>query len=91
MSIRRSVWSLLQNGWFDTASGFLIGRPLAAFRQEMMGVNAYNAVTDVLGACGVPIIMDCDIGHVSPMMPLVIGSLADVSVRGNNLGVDMHF
>ena len=91
MSIRRSVWSLLHNGWFDTASGFLIGRPLAAFRQEMMGVNAYNAVTDVLGACGVPIIMDCDIGHVSPMMPLVIGSLADVSVRGNNLGVDMHF
>ena len=89
MSIRRSVWTLLHQGWFDTAAGFLIGRPLASFRREMMGVNAYNAVTDVLAPCGVPVIMDCDIGHVAPMMPLAIGSPAAVRVRGNDLSVSM--
>lgn len=91
MAIRRAVWCLLHRGWFDTAAGFLIGRPLASFRQNMMGVDSYNAVTDILGGLGVPVIMDCDIGHVSPMMPLVIGSRADVRVLGNDLTVDMHF
>ena len=90
MSIRRTIWHLKMQGWFDTAVGFLIGRPLASFRQEMMGVDAYNAVTDVIGDLGVPIIMDADIGHVSPMMPLIIGSRADVRVKGNDLTIKME-
>lgn len=85
MAIRRSVWTLLHQGWFDHASGFLIGRPLASFRQEMMGVDAYNAVTGVIGHLGVPIIMDADFGHVSPMLPLVIGGETRVTVKGNKL------
>ncbi len=90
MSIRRAVWTLLQRGWLRTASGFLVGRPLASFRGEMMGVDSYNAVTDLLAGAGVPVIMDCDIGHVPPMMPLVIGSEASVSVKGNDLTVRMN-
>lgn len=89
MAIRRAVWSLLHRGWFGTAAGFLIGRPLTSFRQEMMGVDTYNAVTDILAPLGVPVIMDCDIGHVPPMMPLAIGSTASVQVRGNHLTVKM--
>ena len=90
MSIRRAVWALAHRGWFDTAAGFLIGRPLASFREEMMGVDAYNAVTDILAPYGVPVIMDCDIGHVSPMMPLVVGAPADVRVLGNDLAVSFN-
>ena len=90
MSIRRAVWALAHRGWFDTAAGFLIGRPLASFREEMMGVDAYNAVTDILAPYGVPVIMDCDIGHVSPMMPLVVGAPADVRVSGNDLAVNFN-
>lgn len=89
MTIRRTLWHLKTQGWFDTASGFLIGRPLASFRQEIMGVNAYNAVTGVLGELNVPIVMDADFGHVAPMMPLVIGSSAKVNVSGNDLSVSM--
>ena len=89
MSIRRAVWTLLHRDWFKTASAFLIGRPLTAFRQEMMGVDSYNAVTDILKDLQVPIIMDCDIGHVSPMMPLIIGSRADLTVKGNDIRIRM--
>lgn len=89
MSIRRSLWSLSHCGWFDTAAGFLVGRPLAAFGADMMGVNQYNAVTDVLAGFGVPVIMDCDIGHVAPMMPLVIGAASEAEARGNELRVRM--
>lgn len=90
MSIRRSLWSLRNQGWFEHASGFIIGRPLAAFREDMMGVNQYNAVTDMLGDFGVPIIMDADVGHVSPMMPLVIGADAAVTCRGNEITIRME-
>ena len=90
MSIRRTVWHLKQQGWFNTAAGFLIGRPLASFEQDMMGVNAYNAVTDVIRDLQVPVIMDADIGHIDPMMPLIIGSRAGVTAENNNLTVEMH-
>lgn len=89
LSIRRAVWHLKQCGWFDTAAGFLIGRPLAAFGQDIMGVNQYNAVTDIVGDLRVPVVMDADIGHVSPMMPLIMGSGAVVTVQGNHIEV-MH-
>ncbi len=91
MAIRRSVWTLLNQGWFDHASGFLIGRPLASFREEMMGVDAYNAVTDVIGHLGVPVIMDADFGHVSPMLPAVIGAGTEVRARGNDLRMSVRF
>ncbi len=89
MSIRRAVWTLLHRGWFQTAAAFLVGRPLASFRQEMMGVDAYNAVTDVVKDLHVPVIMDCDIGHVAPMMPLIMGSRAEVEVKGNAIKIRM--
>ena len=83
------MWHLKQQGWFDTAAGFLVGRPLASFEQNMLGVDAYNAVTDVIADLEVPVIMDVDIGHVAPMMPLIIGSHAEVNAEGNDLEVKM--
>ena len=90
MSIRRAIWHLKQQGWFATAAGFLMGRPIASFEQNMMGVDEYNAVTDMIGDLGVPIIMDADIGHISPMMPLIIGSHAKVNAKDNDLTVKME-
>ncbi|MBP5489500.1 MAG: LD-carboxypeptidase, partial [Lachnospiraceae bacterium] len=46
---------------------------------EMMGLDQYRAVTDVLGGFGVPIVMDADIGHLPPAMPLLMGSYASVT------------
>ena len=58
--------------------GFLIGRPLC-FGQEAMGLDHYRAVTDILGEFGVPIVMDLDIGHLPPQMPLLMGAYASVT------------
>ena len=89
MSIRRAVWQLDRAGWFSHVKGFLIGRPLC-FGQEMMGLDQYNAVTDVLKKYNVPIIMDADVGHFAPMMPLVCGSLAEITAEGNDITVKMQ-
>ena len=87
MDIRRAMWHLDELGWFKNASGFLIGRPLAAFREEMMGVDAYNAVTDLVAKYKVPVIMDADVGHIAPTMPLILGADARVRAKNNSLTV----
>lgn len=90
MDIRRSLWHLREGGWFKNAAGFIFGRPLASFRQSLMGVDEYNAVTDILGSLNVPVIMDADVGHIDPSMPLIMGSHAKVSVQGNDIKVQME-
>lgn len=89
MSIRRAIWQMKNAGWFSYVKGFLIGRPLV-FGQEMMGLDQYHAVCDLLAECNVPIIMDLDIGHLAPMMPLISGSYASVKVSGNEITVKME-
>jgi muramoyltetrapeptide carboxypeptidase LdcA involved in peptidoglycan recycling len=88
MSIRRAIWQLDHAGWFSYVKGFLIGRPLA-FGEEMMGLDQYHAVVDLLAKYNVPIIMDADFGHLPPSMPLICGSLAKVRVDGSKLTIDM--
>ena len=90
MSIRRAIWQMKQAGWFEHLKGFLIGRPLC-FGEEVFGIDQYRAVTDMLAEYNVPIIMDLDIGHVAPMMPLVTGSIATVIVKGNTVEVQMEY
>ena len=75
--IRRTVWQLKNAGWFKDVKGFLIGRPWAG-QEDRMGLDHIRAVTDVLADCGVPILLDVDIGHLPPMMPLISGSVAEV-------------
>lgn len=86
MSIRRAIWNLDRAGWFENARGFIIGRPAAAWKQEMMGLDQYNAVTGILGKYNVPIIMDADVGHLAPAMPIVSGAVATVNA-GENISI----
>ena len=88
MSIRRAMWQMEHAGWFRNCSGFLIGRPLCN-GQEMMGLDQYQAVCEVVKKYNVPVVMDVDIGHIPPMMPLICGSMADVHAEGNQYTVNM--
>lgn len=89
MGIRRAIWQMIHAGWFRYTKGFLIGRPYC-FGQEMMGIDQYRAVYDLLQIYGVPVIMDVDLGHLPPMMPLISGGYADVEVQGNDIKIAMH-
>ena len=90
MSIRRALWQYKEAGWFEHVKGFLIGRPLC-MGQEMFGIDQYRAVTDLLSEYNVPIIMDLDIGHLSPMMPIICGGTAKVSVKGNDVKIQYTY
>lgn len=88
MGIRRAMWQMEHAGWFRYVKGFIIGRPLC-HGQEMMGADQYNAVLDIIAGYDVPVIMDADLGHLAPMMPMVTGSYARVQAEGNRMKVDM--
>ena len=86
MGIRRTLWQLAHAGWFEYVKGFLIGRPFC-FGEEFLGLDQYRAVTGILGVYNVPVIMDMDIGHLPPMMPLITGVNVHVTARGNEVSV----
>ena len=88
MGIRRALWQMEQAGWLSHVKGFLIGRPLC-HGEEFLGLDQYEAVTGILGKYNVPIIMDLDIGHIPPAMPLVCGSYAKVESVGNDISIEM--
>ncbi len=88
-SIRRAMWQMEEAGWFQHVGGFLIGRPLNG--GEMMGLDAYSAVLEIAGKKNVPVIMDVDLGHIAPMMPIVVGSVGEVTVSGNHIDIAMSF
>lgn len=88
-SIRRAMWQMEEAGWLRYVKGFLIGRPLNG--APMMNLDAYDAVLEVAGRKNVPVVMDVDLGHIPPMMPLVVGSVANVTVKMNEIVVGMRF
>lgn len=88
MAIRRAIWQMQHAGWFSHVRGFLIGRPLC-HGQELMGLDQYHAVIDLLKEYQVPVLMDLDIGHIAPMMPLICGSHARVQYCAQQLKIDM--
>lgn len=83
LSIKRALFQLREAGWFNTASGFLIGRPLCD-DLEIMGLNKYEAVTDILSVFNKPILMDVDLGHYPPSMPIYNGKKAIVKLDNIN-------
>ncbi len=89
MSMRRAMWQMEEAGWLQYVKGFLIGRPLH-FGEEMLGLDQYSAILEVAGRKGVPVIMDVDLGHLPPMMPVIVGSLATVTVEGNEISLLME-
>ena len=91
MEIRRVLWKLKECSWFKTAKAFVFGRPYSAFCQELLGMNQYNAVTGILSDLNVPVIMDADLGHIDPVMPVVIGANSKVKIADENIKIEFEF
>lgn len=88
-SIRRAMWQMEKAGWFQYVKGFLFGRP--ANGDFVWTLDRYQAVLKAASKYQVPVIMDMDIGHMSPMMPLVVGSMAKVELDGNAVSIAMEY
>lgn len=78
-AICRHLHHLRYAGWFDHAVAVLIGRTSAPDSGSgTSGMTQGEAVLDALGGLGLPLVLDVEIGHVPPHLPLVNGALARV-------------
>ena len=85
-SVRRALWQMENAGWFKYVKGFLVGRALH-YKDDFDGFTCFEAAVGILSKYNVPIIMDVDIGHLSPRLPIVSGAFAEVSASGNDLAI----
>lgn len=90
MGIRRAMWQMEHAGWFKYCKGFLIGRPRLGMGVEEFGIDSCQAVCEMLYGYHVPMLMDVDIGHLPPAMPLICGSMARVVSDGRTYRVEMR-
>lgn len=79
-AIGRALHGLRHAGWFEHASGIVIGRTGAP---DSPGLTQREAVADALGPLGLPVVLDVECGHVQPSLPLVLGAHARVVVDGD--------
>ena len=83
--VRRAIWQLKNAGWFSTAKGFIIGRPLN--NKSYKNISFESAILYHLSDLNVPIILNLDIGHVYPTIPIINGALANVTCQPIHLNI----
>jgi muramoyltetrapeptide carboxypeptidase LdcA involved in peptidoglycan recycling len=78
-AMTRALWHLKEAGWFETASGFLFGRP-CMFHSDT-DTTYEESVCAVLEELKKPVIFQADIGHKPPQFTMINGALATLSVK----------
>jgi muramoyltetrapeptide carboxypeptidase LdcA involved in peptidoglycan recycling len=87
LSFRRALIQLKNAGWFDNVKGFLVGRSYH-YNEELFGVTAESSVIDILGKLNVPILINVDLGHLKPSLPIKNGAFATISYENANIKIE---
>lgn len=77
--LARALMGLRLTGWFDTASGILVGRNAADEGNESGDYSANAAMAGAFEGIECPVLVDVDIGHVGPQWSIVQGALGVVN------------
>jgi muramoyltetrapeptide carboxypeptidase LdcA involved in peptidoglycan recycling len=72
----RVLWQMKNAGYFKHCKGILFGRPLMV--REDYNLSYFDATKDALNELNIPVIMNTDIGHIYPQIPIVNGAILDV-------------
>ena len=87
LSFRRALIQLKNAGWFKHIKGFLIGRSYH-YGEEIFGVTAESSVIDILGDLNVPILINVDLGHLKPSLPMKNGAIATITYDKTNIKIE---
>lgn len=87
ISVIRALTQLKYAGWFDDVDAFIVGRSLNYF-DESFGISMKDAYLHVLEPLKKPIVLDAPIGHLKPTLPILVGGLASVKYKNNNIEIE---
>ena len=71
------LWQMKNAGYFEHCKGIIFGR--AFLLREDYDMNLARVVKDAIENLNIPVILEADIGHVPPQMPIVNGSILEVT------------
>ncbi|MCM1052993.1 MAG: LD-carboxypeptidase [Ruminococcus sp.] len=72
----RTLWRFKEKGWFKYSTGIIFGR--SATNSSYYDISFKEAISEVLNDLNIPIIINADIGHVSPRMTIINGALTTI-------------
>lgn len=77
----RTLWKMKDNGWFKHTNGIVFGR--SELEKSCYGISFKDTIQRCLGDLNIPIIINTDIGHVSPRMTIINGAVAHIISEKN--------
>lgn len=89
IGIRRALFNLKNASWFKYVNGFIIGRTYNYY-DESFGIKPIESYIDMLKEFNVPILLDVDLGHISPSMPIRNGAYAKIEYKNNNIKIKYY-
>ena len=84
IQLLRALTTLKYAGWFDNVDAFLVGRSNNYF-DKSFNLSMTDAYLNVLLPFNKPIILDMDLGHRSPSIPIKNGAKAKVTYNRNSI------
>lgn len=87
--VYRTLWQMKNAGYFKNTKGIIFGRPL--FIRNDYDITFNEAVMDALKELNIPIIADADIGHVSPQLAIVNGTILEITSKDGKGKVKTYF
>lgn len=75
----RTLWRMKNIGLFDNCTGIIFGRPLMI--REDYEISYQDSIKEAIGDLTVPIIVNADIGHLAPQIPIVTGATIEVTSK----------
>ena len=82
------LWQMKNAGYFENCKGIIFGRPI--YLREDYELNLSDVIKDAIGDLNLPIILDADIGHIPPQMPIINGAILDIECK-NGKGIIKTF
>lgn len=77
----RTLHKFKDNGWFKYCKGIIFGR--CYNKISWNNISYEEALTYILKDLEVPVIINADLGHISPRMTIINGSIAEVTSANN--------
>lgn len=75
----RTLWKFKDNGYFNFCKGIIFGR--SATEKSYYDISFEEAILTHLKELNIPIIINADIGHVSPRMTIINGAITNIKVK----------
>lgn len=85
--IRRALWQLKQAGWFTYCKGIIFGRTL--HDEKIMNLSLKDTLEKSLSDLGIPVIYDCDFGHIEPRMTFINGCFVQIDYHNGDGKIKM--